>query len=214
MSIHVSWRCIAVLRTTVWTWIVDVYCVVRDPGSAWSVCTVNVINTNIVVGDPTDLVSSRTGVIPAPVIDVHIVYDVSISQIATIPVPVVIWVTIIIDIALRDKVPPEIRGIKTYIDVYAWSQWRPTVISAATSPVYPCRAPGCIRDPQPFIVSVRYPSSIVKWCPAPVVITYPGISVLCHYPVPIGIIRPELTLVYIRPPYVAVFGILDPCTVR
>lgn len=119
-----------------------------------------------------------------------------------VPAPVVPGEPGAIYVPLWHKDPPEAGNAKA--NAYARPKGSPAIISAAASPVNPCRAPGGIGNPQPSVIPVSDPPSVVKRSPSPVVVTYPGVSVFCHRPVAIGIIRSELLLVYIGSPDVTI----------
>src|SRR5690606_39603278 len=54
-----------------------------------------------------------------------------------------------------------------------------------------CGPPFITRYPAPSRSSIIVPSSIVKWCPAPIIIRYAGITIIRHYPSAVGSIRSE-----------------------
>jgi len=121
---------------------------------------------------------------------------------------------VVIDVPLWYKYPPQVRNANIDVDIEARAHRCPSVISTAAPPAYPCWSPYGIGDPDPLPVAVVHPSSVMERCPAPIIIGYPGISVFCHRPASVGVVRPEITLLHVGAPYVPVLRILNPGAVR
>jgi hypothetical protein len=62
-------------------------------------------------------------------------------------------------------------------------------------------------------VVIKVPTTIVEWCPAPVIVGNPSVAELGHYPMTLCTIGME-TLFYSRKPDISVTGIPDPVTIR
>lgn len=121
-----------------------------------------------------------------------------------------------VQVLLRCKYPPAaitIVVIAVVIDVPG-THWCPAVVSViGRTPIYPSRRPFIAGDPYPAIIAVIRPAAIVEGCPSPAIIGDPGIPVIGHGPVTIGIIRAEV-LIYIGYPDIAILRIIDPLPVR
>lgn len=156
---------------------------------------------------------TRSAVITVVVIYVCIVDDRG-PVINGRAVTVVISVHVaVVHIPVRQECPVESRNIDVDIDVNTGAHGCPSVVSTATSPVYPGRCPFITGNPCPSVVVVVIPSSIVERCPAPRVIRYPGVAVIGHHPISVGSVRMKVPS-YIRNPNPAISAIVDPSAVR
>jgi hypothetical protein len=175
----------------------------------------DIIDPHRLTGYSSDLLSPRTGIIPVPVIHISIVDDDRVIVDITISVSVVMRISVVVDISLRYKYPVEIRNPypNINIDIDTRAQWSPAIITATASPAHPCRSPAGIRNPDPSPAAAVIPASIMKWCPSPFVIRYPGISIFGHLPMSVTVIGSEIILINIRSPYVSVLRVIYPYTV-
>jgi hypothetical protein len=68
------------------------------------------------------------------------------------------------------------------------------------------------RDPFPSIIIIIAPAAIMKGGPSPGIIRNPGITIICHYPVPACGIRSE-SVFGIRDPNVTISRVINPSTI-
>lgn len=171
--------------------------------------------TNRLTGHSSDLINSRTCIIPVPVVHIGIVDNDCVIVNVPVSVPVVTRIPVVIDISLRYKYPVEIRDSSDInIDINTGTQRCPAIIATTTSPAHPCRSPSGIRNPYPASSAAVMPSAIVEWCPSPFVIGYPGVSIFSHFPMTICVIRSKLILIYIRAPYITILRVIYPYSIR
>jgi hypothetical protein len=89
------------------------------------------------------------------------------------------------------------------------SNWHPAIIPWCVPPAYPCRCPFVARNPEPSIIWIIIPSSIMERTPSPVVIGNPGPAVVGPCPITVAAVRGE-TRSCIRHPDIAVLWIIHP----
>jgi hypothetical protein len=166
---------------------------------------------------PSNIFCPGASVICSVIADISIIDNDGILNIYSVSTAVITGIAIIIDVSLGNKIPAKIgnRIASAYIDIDAdaWSKWSPSIITATASPTYPGRSPNGIWKPYPPVISIVDPTTIVKWCPAPIVIGDPSISIFCHGPTTICVIGSKFILVNIWPPYISVFGIFNPSAI-
>ncbi|MNQ94060.1 hypothetical protein D3C85_1095600 [compost metagenome] len=213
-----SWRSFSIVATSSWTWSINIYRVIFNPVSSRSTRSRNIINGYILVRRSSNIIYSRTSVISSTVTNVSVVNDNRILDIYSVSATVITWVTVIVNMSNRNEVPTKIwryiTAANVNVDINAWSHWRPAILAATTSPIYPSWSPSGIWQPNPVIVSVVHPTPVVEWSPAPIVVRYPSVAILCHSPTAISVIRPKICLVYIWSPNVPIFRVVDPSSVR
>jgi hypothetical protein len=116
----------------------------------------------------------------------------------------------VIDAYKCPKIHWDING---YINIHAWAQRSPTVVVITLTPIYPCWSPFIVRNPSPAITVIVVPATIVERGPTPVIIGYPGISIVSHCPITIGCIRLEVRT-NVRDPNITIIGIINPLSIR
>jgi hypothetical protein len=120
----------------------------------------------------------------------------------------------VVDSSLREKYPMKARNTDLHTYRKSRSQRCPTIVTATCSPTHPSRAPFIAWNPSPASVEViKIPAAVVKWCPSPVIVGYPGIAKLGHRPVSIGAIRMKVRT-YCRKPDKAMSRIAYPVSIR
>lgn len=67
--------------------------------------------------------------VPAPGID--IINDGSVVDDRHISTRIISRETVVIDISVRHKYPPQIGDVEVYIDIHAGSHWGPSIIPSA-----------------------------------------------------------------------------------
>ena len=119
-------------------------------------------------------------------------------------------------ISVRNEAPVVVRYpiiiIKRYAETHSGHQWSPAIITASTSPRYPSRSPNIVWYPHPSVKIIVEPAAIMKRRPAPRIIRYPRVAVLCRDPVTTGSIRNE-TSVNARHPDITILIMVYPCTI-
>jgi hypothetical protein len=68
------------------------------------------------------------------------------------------------------------------------------------------------RDPFPSVIVIIAPATIVKGGPSPGIIRHPGITIICHYPMPACGIRPK-SVFGIRDPNITIGRVINPGTI-
>lgn len=213
----IYWSSSSIRNASFWPWSVNIHLIIANNTSTWPAASVNTINRYISIGSPSYVRPTWAAVISSSIIHISIVYNSSVVNVYIITSIIIAWIIITIYRSLWNKVPA-ISGkcvptTKAYVNINAWTHWRPAIISATTSPIYPGWAPSCSWQPKPLSIVVVYPTSVMKGCPSPVIIRDPSISIFCHCPPALRIIRSKAVLVYIRPPNIAILWILNPSTV-
>lgn len=156
---------------------------------------------------------TRSAVITVVVVYVCIVDDRSpVVYGRAITVVISVHITVV-HIPVRQKRPVKSGNVNVDIDMESGTHRRPSVVSAAASPAYPGRCPFITGDPCPSIVIVIIPPAIMEGGPAPRIIRYPGVAVICHHPISVGCVRMKVSS-SIRNPYPAISAVIDPPAVR
>ena len=99
------------------------------------------------------------------------------------------------------------------MDIDSGTHRCPSVITASTSPCYPCRCPFVTGNPCPSVIVVIVPASVVERCPSPGKARYPSVSVIGHHPVAVSGIWMKVST-HIGDPDAAVIAVVDPSSVR
>lgn len=89
---------------------------------------------------------------------------------------------------------------------------RPAIITSAASPIDPSRSPFVSGNPCPSIEIFINPSSVVEWCPTPVVVRNPCIAIFSHDPVSVCTVRVKF-LSDCRQPYITVSNVFYPISI-
>jgi len=123
-----------------------------------------------------------------------------------------------VDIGAGYKGPPGVGGIivrhNGLIGICTRAQRSPAIVLIVAPPAYPGRGPFRIRNPDPTIIIGECPSAVVERSPAPIVIRYPGIPVFGHGPMSFCAVRMEVFFFNIRYPYIPVFRVVHPLSIR
>src|SRR5690606_31546350 len=119
------------------------------------------------------------------------------------------------EMAMRHKNPPVGRTricSNCNIDADTWTKWRPTIISSTMPPAHPGRSPNISGNPNPTIIWIEGPATIVERSPTPGIIGNPHRTVGRINPVPRSVVRTERRT-SIGNPDVAVLRIYNPLAV-
>lgn len=66
-----------------------------------------------------------------PASGIHIINDGSVVNDCHISTRIISRETVVIDISVRHKYPPQIRDVDVYIDIHPRSHWGPSIIASA-----------------------------------------------------------------------------------
>jgi hypothetical protein len=164
---------------------------------------------NLSAGGSFDFSRGWSTVIAVVVVNVCIVDD-GCLVVNVLAVSTVISVHIsVIHSVVRNECPVTSGQIYVDVDVYAGSHGCPSVITATTSPGYPCWCPFVTGYPAPSVVVVEEPTSVMEGSPSPRVVRYPGVPIIGHHPITIGSIGMKIPA-NIGNPHTTILVVVDP----
>lgn len=172
----VSWRSVVVVEiASARTWVVNTHGIVFNPAGTRPAASIDVVDGYVLIGRTPNVIGSRTSIVSPAATHISIVNDYRILNVNAVSAGIVARIAIVVDVAVGYKVPAKIRYAVTAVanvDAYAdaWAQRCPAIIAATASPGYPGRSPYGIRNPDPLVVSVVYPTAIVERSPTPIIV--------------------------------------------
>ena len=110
------------------------------------------------------------------------------------------------------KHPPIVWAVINTAYCVIRSKGGPTAIPASITPAHPGRSPFMTRYPNPAIVPIVCPATIVVASPSPRIVRYPGVAIFGHHPMPAGV-GPESGIL-IGYENIAIPCIINPFTIR